>query len=208
MEARGARGDWRGAYVLASGTAGVRVHFEGFADALDETVPRERVRPRTATTRRMTRAPEGLMPPASPPPARFAVGDRVDVFWGDVWWKALVLAREGERFLVHYDGWPEDDEAVPASRMRAYTARPEDGPLARAFEALERRDCGTARERFRHALSQNEGDSEVWSGSAQTHLVCGEPAGALADALRLAASEPGGPAGWLLAAAALSALAR
>lgn len=202
VEARSRAEGWGPAYVLAVDRHAYRVHFEGKDDRFDETLPSGRLRARATMPARMTRPPEGTIPPAASdgmPSLRFRRGDRVDVFWGDVFWKAIVRSAEADdRYLVHYDGWPEDDEVVPRSRMRPYSAKPADGPYAAAFAALARKDYTVAKERFRHALSQSEGDPDLWRGAARMHRELGENEDALAYAAKLVAAEPRGVAGWVL----------
>jgi hypothetical protein len=62
--------------------------------------------------------------PAPPPPApTFAVGDQVDVKWNSSWWKATILAVNGDKYHIHYTGWGSSwDEDVTADRVRAQTA--------------------------------------------------------------------------------------
>jgi len=197
VEARTARGVWVPAYVLSAAGALYRVHYEGSDDRRDETVPAGRVRARATLPRLSTRPPEGLVPPADAsvplPPRRFERGDRVDVFWGEVWWKALVTEVRDGGYRIHYDGWPEDDEILGGdglARVRPYHSRPPDGPLAAALAALAKKDYATATERFRHALSQSEGEPDAWLGSARTHHALAEDAAALEDLARLLESDP------------------
>jgi hypothetical protein len=43
----------------------------------------------------------------------------VEVFWGSSWWPATIMRREGERVLIHYDGWSSgSDEWVTPDRLR------------------------------------------------------------------------------------------
>jgi tetratricopeptide (TPR) repeat protein len=82
--------------------------------------------------------------------------------------------------------------------MRAYTVKPPDGPYGAAFTALAKKDYVLAKERFRHALSQSEGDPDLWVGSARTHLALGENEAALGDATKLVSADPANVAGWVL----------
>jgi hypothetical protein len=48
------------------------------------------------------------------------VGDKVEVLWGNKWWAATVVKRDGQRAFIHYDGWGKNfDEWVTPDRMRA-----------------------------------------------------------------------------------------
>jgi len=43
----------------------------------------------------------------------------VEVFWGNRWWPATILRRDGARTFIHYDGWGSaSDEWVTAERLR------------------------------------------------------------------------------------------
>jgi hypothetical protein len=43
----------------------------------------------------------------------------VEVHWGNSWWKATILRRDGQRAFIHYDGWSSSsDEWVTPDRMR------------------------------------------------------------------------------------------
>jgi hypothetical protein len=43
----------------------------------------------------------------------------IDVFWGNRWWPATILKRDGQRAYIHYDGWSAgSDEWVTPERMR------------------------------------------------------------------------------------------
>ena len=43
----------------------------------------------------------------------------VEVFWGNRWWPATILRRDGQRAHIHYDGWGSTyDEWVTPDRLR------------------------------------------------------------------------------------------
>ena len=43
----------------------------------------------------------------------------VEVFWGNRWWPATILRRDGQRAFIHYDGWNSSyDEWVTPDRLR------------------------------------------------------------------------------------------
>ena len=47
------------------------------------------------------------------------VGQRVQIEWGGVWYKGQILQVQGGLHLVHYEGFPsEDDEWTPLRRLR------------------------------------------------------------------------------------------
>ena len=69
--------------------------------------------------------PTPAIAPAPPPelPAVVAAGAKVGVHRGASWAAATVLAREGRRYRVHYDGGPDaGDEWVGRDRMRPAAA--------------------------------------------------------------------------------------
>jgi hypothetical protein len=58
-------------------------------------------------------------PATKAPPASFAVGAKVEVEWGNKWWKAAVTRSEGGRYFVHYEGYDASyDEWVGPARLR------------------------------------------------------------------------------------------
>lgn len=61
-------------------------------------------------------------PPPTPPATTYNVGDEVDVEWNSSWWKAEVLAVNGDAYQIHYVGWSSSwDETVTPNRIRART---------------------------------------------------------------------------------------
>ncbi|MCW8139410.1 MAG: caspase family protein [Planctomycetota bacterium] len=83
----------------------------------EEQLTQAYAHPRFGPTTRLARVS------APRPPPR--VGERVEVFSEDAWWKARVLEMRGERAKVRYYGWgPEHDEWVEPRQMRAYAPRP------------------------------------------------------------------------------------
>ena len=73
--------------------------------------------PGTSRERRAVRSSKpGSAAEAAPVPADVTA---VDVWWGNRWWPATILKREGERALIHYEGWGSaSDEWVTAERMK------------------------------------------------------------------------------------------
>ena len=46
-------------------------------------------------------------------------GDTVQARWGEQWFDATVVRREGRRVLIHYDGWSNNfDEWLSAERLK------------------------------------------------------------------------------------------
>src|SRR4051812_35602012 len=98
-------------------------------DDLIRTAGRIRVQARTGVSRLavgltiglvlatagVSRAADG----ATPAPASFTDGQKVQVREGDTWSAATILKREGRRYLVHYDGADAaSDEWVTTERLR------------------------------------------------------------------------------------------
>lgn len=66
---------------------------------------------------------------------RFSVGDSVSIQWSASWWPGRVLAVDGERYRIRYDGYDASwDEWVTAERLR----RPERRPAAPAASPVAR----------------------------------------------------------------------
>jgi hypothetical protein len=68
--------------------------------------------------------PPGARPPSRAGSMRDAApvppdATSVEVFWGNAWWPATILKRDGPRALIHYDGWgTASDEWVTPERLR------------------------------------------------------------------------------------------
>ncbi len=95
-------GVWYGAQILERGTGKSKVRYLGW---------------NSASKRGPFGFPDGdvsdesLDVPGGYPP--------VEVKWNGTWYPATIVERRGERFQVHYVGYPEsDDEAVPLNRIR------------------------------------------------------------------------------------------
>ncbi len=53
------------------------------------------------------------------PKGLYAAGEAVDVHWGSSWWPGHVKQKNGDDYLVGYDGWDSHwDEHVDATRLR------------------------------------------------------------------------------------------
>lgn len=75
--------------------------------------------------------PIATMPAEPAPDDGRAAGDLVEVEWKGSWWPAVLRERQGERWLIHYEGYGDDwDEAVPDERIRdRHSEEPEPEPL-------------------------------------------------------------------------------
>lgn len=50
----------------------------------------------------------------------YNVNDKVQVEWKGAWYPAKIMKAEGDKFFIHYDGYPHAyDEWVTAARMKA-----------------------------------------------------------------------------------------
>ena len=104
--------EWQGSYwparVVALRGSAVGIHYEGWGDEWDETVPAGR----WVRLRLDRRHLEAL--------AALRVGDAVEVLWGGSYWPAKVTSRGGGgRFAIHYDGYGSEwDETVGPDRLR------------------------------------------------------------------------------------------
>jgi hypothetical protein len=88
------------------------------------TYPSETVRPNVPPTATPGATGGQARPPSKPGSARDAAPvpsdvTSVDVLWGGRWYEATILRRQGERTLIHYDGWGSNfDEWVTPDRLR------------------------------------------------------------------------------------------
>jgi hypothetical protein len=124
--------DWRGGeypavIVGVEGASRFRVHYDGFSEDWDETVPATRIRGRLSTS------PGGVAPAAKArvhasasasaapsPPSVYRLGDRVRVEWHGSMYPATIIAVLGDdRYRVHYEGYGEEwDEDILMSRIQ------------------------------------------------------------------------------------------
>ena len=94
-------GQWYPAVVLEKSGERHLIHYEGYDSSWDEWVTPERVRK-----------------PGSAPPGS-GKGEKVLVEWHGQWFPAIVLRKQGERRLVHYEGFDASwDEWVSPNRVR------------------------------------------------------------------------------------------
>jgi hypothetical protein len=102
VEAQEKSGRWSEATILKTNAGQYFVHYDGWSDAWDEWVTPARLRPRL------------------PIGGEFAVGQQVDIFEKRVRWSpGVILKRDGARYFIHYDGWPDTwNEWVDAEQLR------------------------------------------------------------------------------------------
>ncbi|HEX9295353.1 MAG TPA: hypothetical protein VF881_05945 [Polyangiaceae bacterium] len=133
--------DWRGGeypavIVGVEGPAKFHVHYDGFSEDWDETIPATRIRARLSTT-------PGAAPPAAPrtktqpkPGASagasasasaapqvldvYRLGDHVRVEWhGSIYPATIIGVLGDDRYRVHYDGHGNEwDEDIPMNRVQ------------------------------------------------------------------------------------------
>jgi hypothetical protein len=114
--------DYPAMILKLEGSSKIRVHYDGYDEVWDETVPRNRV--------------HGLVegnPPQPEPPAKvrakalaaaktnvFKIGDKVRVEWHGQIYSATITAIVGqERYRVHYEGYGSEwDEIVGLARIQ------------------------------------------------------------------------------------------
>lgn len=124
--------DWRGGEYPAviagiEGPSKFRVHYDGFSDDWDETIPGTRITGRLSPNAMASPSPEvrakaapsasasasAASTRAAPPITVYRPGDRVRVEWHGAIYPADVIAVLGtDRYRVHYEGhgseWDED----------------------------------------------------------------------------------------------------
>jgi len=126
--------DWRGGeypavIVGVEGVSRFRVHYDGFSEDWDETVPATRIRGRLSTTpgavapaaANKARARASASASAAPlPPSVYRLGDRVRVEWHGSLYPATIVAVLGDdRYRVHYESYGDEwDEDIPMSRIQ------------------------------------------------------------------------------------------
>jgi len=129
--------DWRGAEYPAvivgiEGPAKFHVHYDGYSEDWDETIPATRIRGRLSASPVPT--PAGPPPnkvrskavgsasaSASPLPASvYRVGDRVRVEWhGSIYPATIITALGDDRYRVHYEGYGNEwDEDINMNRIQ------------------------------------------------------------------------------------------
>lgn len=123
------KGDELPAVVVAvEGPSRLRVHFDGYGDDWDETVPGTRIRgryegavvPPSAKTRGRPGASASASASAAPLVGIYRPGDRLRVEWrGSVYGATVVGVVDADHYRVHYDAYgPEWDETVPLARIQ------------------------------------------------------------------------------------------
>jgi len=123
VERKGA--DHPAVVVAVLGPSKYRVHYIGYSDEWDETVPGTRLRGRL-TGPVPNIVPQRGGPGSSPPksssarPSFYREGDRVRVEWHRSVYSATILeVLEGEQYRVRYDGYGNEwDEVVGLDRIR------------------------------------------------------------------------------------------
>lgn len=113
--------------VSVEGPAKFRVHYDGYNDEWDETIPGTRLRgrlsgpvPTAAVTKRGAPGASASASASAAPPSFYRVGDRVRVEWHGATYTATVVAVLGaERYRVHYEGYGSEwDESIDFARIQ------------------------------------------------------------------------------------------
>ena len=126
--------DWRGGeypavIVGVEGVSRFRVHYDGYSEDWDETVPATRIRGRLSTNpgavaavpANKAGARASASAAATPlPPSVYRLGDRVRVEWHGSMYPATIVAVLGDdRYRVHYESYGDEwDEDIPMSRIQ------------------------------------------------------------------------------------------
>ncbi|MET0594307.1 MAG: hypothetical protein ABW133_16515 [Polyangiaceae bacterium] len=127
--------DWRGGeypavIVGVEGASRFRVHYDGYSEDWDETIPATRLRGRLSTSpgavapaaaAKAARAHASASASAPPvPPSVYRLGDRVRVEWHGSMYPATIVAILGDdRYRVHYESYGDEwDEDIPMSRIQ------------------------------------------------------------------------------------------
>ena len=128
--------EWRGGdspavVVAVEGPSRFRVHYDGYSDDWDETVPGTRIHgrippsatpaPIAPTKVRSRPGPSASGAPSGSPVADvYRVDERVRVEWHGAIYPAIIIAVLGpDRYRVHYEGYGNEwDENVGLNRIR------------------------------------------------------------------------------------------
>jgi hypothetical protein len=124
VERKGA--EYAGVIVSVEGPAKFRVHYDGYSEEWDETVPGTRIHGRltapvpTAAIAKRGAPGVSASASASAPPSFYRVGDRVRVEWHGATYTASIVAVLGaERYRVHYEGYGSEwDENIGLARIQ------------------------------------------------------------------------------------------
>lgn len=119
--------DWEGAeypavIIAATSPTKYKVHYDGYDNAWDEVVPRERIKSLVEGTPKHPEPPAKVRAKAlqAAQSNRYKVGDRVRVEWHGQLYPASITSIVGaERYRVHYDGYGNEwDETVELGRIQ------------------------------------------------------------------------------------------
>lgn len=113
---------WPGTIKAALGGGRYRIGYDGWSSSWDEDVTPRRLRRRGTASA----APGAVVQDRAPDAAElgdatavYALGDVVDIHWGQSWWPGRIVAVSARGYHVSYDGWSSShDETVDATRLR------------------------------------------------------------------------------------------
>ena len=105
------------------GPGKVRVHYDGYDEMWDETIPRSRIKGRVEGQVAIPEPPEKVRRTAieAAKSNRYKIGDRVKVDFNGHFYPALIVGIVGpEKYRVHYEGYGNEwDENVGKERIQA-----------------------------------------------------------------------------------------
>jgi len=105
------------------GPGKVRVHYDGYDEMWDETIPRSRLKGRVEGTVTIPDPPEKVRRTAveASKTNQFKIGDRVKAHWHNHYYSAVIVGIVGpERYRIHYEGYGNEwDENVGRERIQA-----------------------------------------------------------------------------------------
>jgi hypothetical protein len=127
--------DWRGddypaVIVGIDGPSKFHVHYDGYSDDWDETIPATRIRNRLSTSpaqaaagpnKTRSRPGASASDSAAPtPPSVYHAGDRVRVEWhGSIYPATVVNVLADDRYRIHYDNYGNEwDEDIDLNRIQ------------------------------------------------------------------------------------------
>lgn len=105
------------------GPGRVKVHYDGYDDIWDETIPRSRIKGRVTGPVAVPEPPEKVRRTSveAAKTNQYKIGDRVKVEWHSHNYPAVVVGVVGrERYRVHFEGYGNEwDINVPRDRIQA-----------------------------------------------------------------------------------------
>ncbi len=114
--------DYPAVILSAEGATKFKVHFEGYDDAWDESIPKARIKGFRVGNEPIPEPPAKVRQKAmeAAQTNTYRVGDHVRVEWKDKLYTAQIVDVVGkERYKVHYEGYGSEwDEIVGLNRIQ------------------------------------------------------------------------------------------